>query len=129
MSYKVYRVSSTGMPRDHQAIFVETQEDLTGHKYHVTVNIQTGMAFEEKLGEDGEKAATYQSETQIGKVKVENLSRIKEICLSIASLKKQFQGPRRLYPQEPLRRCQEWTAEVVRALVAEKVIYQEDEEE
>ena len=84
------------------------------------------MVFEEELEVDVEKSATFQSKSQIGKVEVTDLSRIKQICLKIAPLKKQFQRPRRLYPQEPLRRCQEWTAEVVQAIIAENGIYQED---
>ena len=52
MSYKVYRVSSASMPRDHHAIFVDTQADLTGHKYHVIESIQNSMVFEKKLEGD-----------------------------------------------------------------------------
>jgi hypothetical protein len=36
--------------------------------------------------------------------------------------KKQFEGPRRLYPGEPIRRCQEWTKEAVETLAAEGVL-------
>lgn len=48
MSYKVYRIAETGMPRDHHAIFVETDEDGpgSGHKFHAIGDIQAGMTFE-----------------------------------------------------------------------------------
>ena len=74
---------------------------------------------------------TFQSKTLLAKVKVANLSLIKEMCLSIAPPKNKLQGAHRLFPQEPLwplRSCQEWAVEVVEALVPENVIYQEGEE-
>ncbi|EHK98006.1 hypothetical protein M7I_6241 [Glarea lozoyensis 74030] len=45
MSYNVYLVSSSGLPMDHHAIFIETHESgpKTGYIYQVTGNIQTGM--------------------------------------------------------------------------------------
>ncbi|KMP02946.1 hypothetical protein CIRG_02638 [Coccidioides immitis RMSCC 2394] len=50
MSYNVYRVSSAGMPRDHHAIFIETNNPAIGcgHIYQVTGNIQGGMLYEDK---------------------------------------------------------------------------------
>jgi hypothetical protein len=50
MPFNVYLVDSMGMPRNHQAIFVETHEDgdKTGYLYQVTVNLQTGMIHEHR---------------------------------------------------------------------------------
>jgi hypothetical protein len=124
MIYTIYRGASTGMPRDHHAIFVETYEDLSGHLYQVTGNIQTGMSYEEKSRTKPEDSITFQSKTRIGTVTAANYPRIKEICQGICPPKKQFEGPRRLYPQEPLRRCQEWTAEAIQALIDAQVIQQ-----
>src|SRR5271155_5465815 len=115
MFHNVFRVSYTGMPRDHHVIFVETHSDLSGHVYQVTGDIQNGMSFEDKPGRKPEESATFQSKTLIGKVTAAKLSRIKEICQGIPPPKKQFQGPHRLYPEQPLRRCQEWTAEAIQA--------------
>lgn len=122
MSYNVYRVSYAGMPRDHHAIFVETEGNLSGHVYQVTGNIQNGMTYEDKPGRKPEDSATFQSKTRIGKVTQANLPRLKQICQGIPPPKKQFNGPHRLYPQEPLRRCQEWTAEAIQALTAAHVV-------
>jgi hypothetical protein len=97
MFHNVFRVSYTGMPRDHYVIFVETHNDLSGHVYQVTGDIQNGMSFE---------SATFQSKTLIGKVTAAKLSRINDICQGIPPPKKQFQGPHRLYPEKPIRRCQ-----------------------
>jgi hypothetical protein len=113
-----------GMPREHHAIFVETHEDLSGHLYQVTGNIQTGMVYEEKPRTKPEDSMTFESKIRIGTVMAANYPRIKEICQGICPPKKQFEGPRRLYPQESLRRCQEWTAEAIQVLVDAQVIQQ-----
>lgn len=122
VSYDVYRVESAGMPRDHHAIFVQTNNDGSGHTFQVTGNIQTGMVYEDKPTERPEDLATYQGKLLIGTVTAANYDRIKEVCKGIPAPKKQFDGPRRLFPNEQLRRCQEWTKEAIDALLSAKVV-------
>jgi len=55
-------------------------------------------------------------------VTIANYPRVEEICDSIAPPKKQFERNRRLYPNEPLRRCQEWTVEAIQALTQAGVL-------
>lgn len=122
MSYNVYRVSYAGLPRDHQAIFVETNDDQSGHVFQVTGDIQNGMTHNDKPAKKPEDSASYQSKQHIGKIAAADFARIKRTCESIPAPKKQFEGPRRLYPNEPLRRCQEWTQEAINALVNEGIL-------
>lgn len=117
MSFNVYRVSYAGLPRDHHAIFVEKNHDQSGHVFQVTGDIQNGMKHEDKPAKKPEDSATYQSKELIGNVTAADFARIKSTCESIPPPKKQFEGPRRLYPKEPLRRCQEWTQEAIQTLV------------
>ncbi|KAF3913086.1 hypothetical protein AA313_de0200582 [Arthrobotrys entomopaga] len=51
-----------------------------------------------------------------------SMQNVMEICEAVPAPKKQFQGPKRLYPREPLRACQEWAAEVVKILRDERVV-------
>ncbi|KAL2359962.1 hypothetical protein RJZ56_007179 [Blastomyces dermatitidis] len=122
MSSEVYRVAYAGLPRDHHAIFVVTNDDQSGHLFQVAGNIQNGMTFKDKPGKKPEELASFQSKVFVEKVSAANFSRVKGICEAIPASKKQFEGPRRLYPQEPIRRCQEWTTEVIEALVNEHVL-------
>lgn len=117
MSYKVYRVSYAGLPRDHYAIFVEMNNDQSGWLFQVTGDIQNGMKHNDKPAKKPEESGTYQNKITIGTVATADFARIKPTCESIPAPKKQFEGPRRLYPKEPLRRCQEWTQEAIDALV------------
>lgn len=116
MSYNVYRVSYAGMPRDHHAIFVEKNSDESGWLFQVTGDVQRGMVHDDKAVRRPEDSATYQGKELIGQVTAANFNQIKGICCTIPPPKKQFEGPRRLYPREPIRRCQEWTAEAIQAL-------------
>jgi hypothetical protein len=91
--------------------------DQSGHVFQVTGDIQNGMKHNDKPAKKPEESGTYQSKEVIGRVAAADFTRIKPTCESIPAPKKQFEGPRRLYPNEPLRRCQEWTQEAVNALV------------
>ncbi|EGC46625.1 conserved hypothetical protein [Histoplasma capsulatum var. duboisii H88] len=122
MSFEVYRVAYFGLPRDHHAIFVATNDDLSGDLFQVTGDIQNGMTFEHKPSKKPEESTSFQSRVFVGKVSAANFSRVKPICEAIPPPKKQFQGPHQLYPEEPIRRCQEWTAEALEALVNEHVL-------
>lgn len=124
MSYEVCRISYAGMPRDHHAIFVRTgeHEPTSGHIFQVTGNIQTGMRFEDKSAKDPVLSGSYVSHMTIGRVSVANYPHVLDICKNIPPPEKQFNGPRRIDPRKPLRRCQEWTAEAIAALVAARVL-------
>lgn len=124
MSYPVYRVLESGLPRDHHAIFIETHEDgpKTGHLFHVKGTIQSGMIFEDRVEGEPENLPAFFSKEKLGTVTQDNYPRVLEICKEIPPPKKQFQGPKRLYPGEPLRRCQEWADEAVQALADAKVL-------
>nr|KMM69071.1 hypothetical protein CPAG_05394 [Coccidioides posadasii RMSCC 3488] len=126
MSYTVYRVAYSGLPRDHHTIFVETCEEgpETGRLFHVSGDIQNGMFFENKPVRKPDESATFISKERIGSVTHDNYSRVLTTCENIPPPKKQFQGPKRLYPDEPLRRCQEWTAEAIQALIDTQVLQQ-----
>ncbi|KZF20227.1 hypothetical protein L228DRAFT_249908 [Xylona heveae TC161] len=122
MSYNVYRIASTGLPRDHHAIFVETEKDGTGELLEVAGNIQEGMSFSMMPTKKPEDSITYKAKVLIGKVSEFDYPRMRDVCEMIPPPKKQFQGSRRLFPNEPLRRCQEWTAEAIQALLDAHVI-------
>jgi hypothetical protein len=122
MSYNVYRVASVGMPRDHHAIFVEVNDDQSGNIFQVVGNIQNGMTHGHRPAEKPNDWVDYQDKIYLGKVSIANYSQIQPICDAIFSPKKQFEGPRRLYPAEPIRRCQEWTQEAIEALVAAGIL-------
>ncbi|OJD26070.1 hypothetical protein ACJ73_02552 [Blastomyces percursus] len=82
------------------------------------------MFFENKPVRKPDESASFVSKEQIGSVTHDNYSCILTTCENILPPKKQFHGPKRLYPDEPLRRCQEWTAEVIQALIDNQVLQQ-----
>ncbi|QSS59451.1 hypothetical protein I7I51_08886 [Histoplasma capsulatum] len=67
MSYIVYLITPNGMPRNHHALFVETNS-VTGsdHIFQVTDNIQKGMAFEDKPGHSPDQQPTFHGKTFLG---------------------------------------------------------------
>lgn len=118
MSYQAYLIIETGIPFDHHAIFIETHEigPQSGHVFNVIGNIQNGMVYEEKSVKNPEDASALSRKEKLGSVAVENYPRLVEVCKEVPVPKKQFQGAKRLYPGERIRRCQEWAAEAVVAL-------------
>ena len=115
-TYRVYRASETGIPFNHQTIFVETHENgpKCGHIYHVTGTIQNGMAFEHRPADELEKSPMFGSKTLVGTISREDFpGRFLEVCESVPPPKKQFEGNKRLFPSEPLRRCGQWADETV----------------
>ena len=112
MPFQVFLVSSAGAPRDHLAIFVETGPDNSGQIFQVTGNIQTGMNYESKLAERPE-APTFIKKELLGTVTTANYPQIDGVCRENPPPAKQFDGPKRINPGVPLRRCQEWTTETI----------------
>ncbi|KAJ6786824.1 hypothetical protein PWT90_02652 [Aphanocladium album] len=88
----------------------------------VTGNIQAGMMFEVKTNNCPESSPEFFKKEYLGWVSPEDLHRVQQVCAAIPPPKKQFEGPKSLYPAEPLRRCQEWTKEAIAALVAQDVL-------
>lgn len=116
MAYKAYLITSLGAPRDHHAIFIETHEDGSGHIFQVTGNIQAGMTLGHRPGMKPEDEVGYVDKTYLGAVSTENYTRVEEIVDGVEVPTKQFDGPKRLDPKTPLRRCNEWAAEAIEAL-------------
>jgi hypothetical protein len=116
MSYNVYLVSSQGLPRSNHAIFFETEADGSGFTFQVTGNIQQGMTHYHKDAEKPENSNSFVSKIYLGTTSHANYKGAEEICNAIEPPRKQFDGPTRLYPDVPLRRCQEWTQEAIAAL-------------
>ena len=122
MSYKVYLVSYQGLPREHHAIFFETEADGSGFIYQVSGNIQQGMKHDYKKAKKPENSNSFLSKAYLGTTSHANYKRVQKICNGIEPPKKQFNGPTRLNPDVPLRRCQEWTQETIQALKDSRVL-------
>lgn len=122
MPYNVYLIASLGAPRNHHAIFVETETDGNGYLFHVTGNIQSGMTFEVRLENRPEDSVEFVEKRLLGHISTENYPLIEGICRDIPPPKKQFDGSTRIYPQEPLRRCQEWIDEAIQALTQRGIL-------
>ncbi|KAM0282465.1 hypothetical protein ACHAO9_010254 [Fusarium lateritium] len=121
--YPVYLIESLGAPRNHHALFVQTNEDESGSLFNVIGNIQNGMEFEaKKLSEKPELLQTFVSKSQLGWIKAGDLHRVEEICCANPPPAKQFDGPKRIDKTKPLRRCQEWTSVTVASLRAEGIL-------
>ncbi|KAL1860729.1 hypothetical protein VTK73DRAFT_7208 [Phialemonium thermophilum] len=123
MSYPVYLVAYLGAPRNHHALFIETDPNTHGGiLFHVVGDIQNGMTFEERPSRDPSTSASFVEWSIIGYINPGDIGHMRSVCTSIPPPKKQFHGPRRLYPNEPLRRCQEWTNETINALTANGIL-------
>ena len=116
MSHAIYLVESIGAPRNHQAIFIETESEGDGYIFQVTGDIRNGMSFGHKSAKVPERSATFVSRSQIGTILIADFNRIQPIVETIDPPAKQFNKTKRINPREPLRRCQEWTAEAIQAL-------------
>ncbi|KAF5005576.1 hypothetical protein FDECE_7983 [Fusarium decemcellulare] len=121
--YPVYLVESLGAPRNHQAIFVQTRSNESGTVFHVTGNIQEGMTYESsQLATKPDLSPTFISKSQLGWVMVDDLPRIDSICRANPPPAKQFNGPKRISKNQPLRRCQEWTKETIGHLKVQDIL-------
>lgn len=130
--YQLFLIQSLGAPCNHHALFLELHpDDGTGHIFQVTGNIQTGMQYESKPSQRPENDVSFIERTYIGPVEghddrgVTCLQRIDQICRSNLAPEQQFIGPRRIDPQKPLRRCQEWTAETIQMLKTAGILKRE----
>ncbi|KAF2115202.1 hypothetical protein BDV96DRAFT_575066 [Lophiotrema nucula] len=86
-------------------------------------DIQNGMEYESRqIPQKPDLSNTFVSKSHLGWVKVEDLSRIDSICRANPAPAKQFNGPRRINPNKPLQRCQEWTSETIGILRVEGIL-------
>ncbi|KAH8171271.1 hypothetical protein LIA77_08038 [Sarocladium implicatum] len=123
MPFTLYLVQSLGAPRNHHALFIKLDEqDGSGWLFNVEGNIQQGMTYESRATDAPEKSSTFLSMSPLGVVSDDSLEEIEELCRSNPAPEKQFDGPKRIDSKKPLRRCQEWTAEMVELLEREGVL-------
>jgi len=122
MSYNVYLREHVGGARNHHVIFVQTESNGGGFIFQVAGNIQQGMAFDHKRAKSSEESETCLGQEKIGTVTKANFDRIQSIVETLPPPPKQFNGPKRINPSVPLRRCQEWTADAIQLLKDEGVL-------
>lgn len=116
MPFKVYFVSYLGIPKDHHAIFVETNADKSGNLFHVIGSIREGMRFEQKRSRNPLDSLLCNNKEHLGTVSETNYDDIENVVSAVEPPKKQYAGAEHINPHQPLRTCQEWTAEVIQAL-------------
>ena len=121
-NYSVYLVESEGMPRNHHGIFVETEVDGSGTLFHVIGNIQLGMSYESRPEKKPELSLTFLNKRLLGWIYNSEIDRFDAICRDNPPPAAQFKGGKRINPNVPLRRCQEWTREIIQNLRDEGVI-------
>ena len=125
-TYQVFLVEYLGNgERTHHSIFVETNEDgpRTGHIYHVEGTILTGMRYVSKRAKQPESSASFSTKHNIGTVCLTDYHRIDSLCQTVDPPARQMRlNGQKLYPNQPLRRCQEWTAETIALLKHERVV-------
>lgn len=127
MSHKAYLLITTGMPLNHHALFILTNlVKNSGLIYEVHGNIQEGMTYRHEAREDPEALPNFEAKQFLGTVAVENLEEVDAVSRKVPSPEKQFQGARRLRPEVPLRRCQEWASEAIAQLKNSDVLITDD---
>ena len=120
-------MASFGAPRDHHALFIQTNPSRrSGYRFQVTGNIQQGMIFGHRIDENPEEAPDFVSKEYLGVVTEADYQRVQSTVERIDPPKKQFEGGHRLYPKEPLRRCQEWTRDAIELLKREGILNTQD---
>ncbi|KAK4235102.1 hypothetical protein C8A03DRAFT_18100 [Achaetomium macrosporum] len=124
MSYNVYLAESLGGGKsDHHAILVERDVPAkTGEPrflYQVKGSIAQGMTYEFRGAREDDFML---GKTLLGSVDADNFNCIDRICSSVPPPKKQFHGPKRLYPREKLYKCQAWTRDALGALETEGIL-------
>ncbi|KAK4113349.1 hypothetical protein N656DRAFT_778117 [Canariomyces notabilis] len=102
--HKIYLHASLGAPRAHHSLFVETNAQTgTGHLYHVTGNIQSGMVYAPRPELHPLASPEFQRRKLLGYVPESEYHRVDEICRSVEPPAKQFDGARPLVPRDRLR--------------------------
>lgn len=126
MTLPVYLVEYLGLPRNHHALFIRLDEDTEeGELYHVAGNVQKGMHFEHKVAKKPQDSGSYVGHHYLGFISSSDRQFFKQICQSNPPPAKQFNGSKKINPRQPLRRCQEWTAETIAMLQSHGVLVSE----
>jgi hypothetical protein len=127
-SYNIYLAESLGGGKgDHHAILVENaalqpttpNTNPRAFLYQVKGSIAQGMTYEFR---DAREEDSFLGKTLLGTVEENDFNCIDRICASLPAPKKQFNGPKRLFPREKLYRCQAWTRDALQALEDERVL-------
>ena len=106
--YPIYLVEYLGVPRNHDAIFLENGSEGAGTLFHVKGSIQEGMSYEVRVTTRmPDLSNSFVSKSQVGWVRTEDADRVDAICRGNPPPAKQFNGPKRINKREPLRRWQE----------------------
>lgn len=126
--FNVYLAESLGGGNsDHHALLVEQavppdelpSTDSLRFLYQVKGSIAQGMEYEFRRANDED---FFLGKTLLGTVDADDFNCIDRICAALPPPKKQFHGPKRLYPREKLYKCQAWTRDALRALEGEGVL-------
>lgn len=124
--YKIFEVTFNPDPRrQHHAIFIATNSDGSGNVFQVTGNVQQGMRYETKPWSLPEAYLSFSHKEALGAVSKEEYHRIGAVCERIPPPEKQYEGRKKLQPDKPLRNCQDWTTDVIDALIGEGVLRQD----
>ena len=125
MSFNVYLAESLGGgTSDHHAIFVEGNLPSDGvacsntlrparFLYQVKGSIAQGMTYEFRDARDDDVCL---ARTLLGTVDGDDFNCIDRICSAVPPPKKQFHGPKRLFPRQKLYKCQAWTRDALAAM-------------
>lgn len=121
MSYPMYRVEYCSLSTKGQhSLFIETEPERAGQLYEVRGDIRycdTTFWIFTVTGRP-EDSPSFEEKTYLGSIVADRFHMVESICLSIQPPKKQWDGPRRLYPDQPLRQSREWVNEVIAAFIA-----------
>lgn len=129
--YQVYLAESLGGGNsDHHALLVElclpcnlgetkSSDQPIRFLYQVKGSIAQGMTYEFREAREEDFCL---GKTLLGMVDADDFNCIDRVCSSLPPPKKQFHGPKRLFPREKLYKCQAWTRDALRLLEAEGVL-------
>lgn len=120
--YAFYKVFYVGAPRDHTALFVETEDDGSGYMYHVTGSVIDGMRYEHRQTKNPAYSATFQKKENLGYINQTEFESIGGTLQTLTPPPKQYRGFVRIDPKKPLIRCQEWTNEAIELLATRGII-------
>ncbi|KAJ9361780.1 hypothetical protein C8Q69DRAFT_8950 [Paecilomyces variotii] len=128
MSLKVYTVTTLGAPRNHIGLFVETSPPSgSGQFFNVEGNVLTGMEYISKPHPKPETMPEFVEKQFIGEVDKNEVGRLEDVCrrVEVPGAQLRLNGTQ-IDEMKPLRRCTEWTKEVVDLLLEEGVVKKED---
>lgn len=125
--YPIFLVGFLSARGDHHAIYVETSTESgdkgRGDLFHVVGSLQAGIVYEHRVDTHSPVASlSFTFLKQIGCVSHENLGQVNSICETITPPEKQWELTRRLVPEEEIRHCQHWAAEVAHTLREQSVL-------